>query len=115
MEENSLPRLGNTASDAVELAALADVSRFLARCGVLLVGHRCYDVALGAKGNGPARWLYFVGWSCTSQSHISTRKGLVSTCGELWQEVCLRGREPPRHGGLQIYTLWAGPMQAPAL
>lgn len=28
-ESNSLPRFGSTASDAVELAVLADVSRFL--------------------------------------------------------------------------------------
>lgn len=49
-ENNSMPRLGSRASDAVELAALADASRFLPAVGCSWWGSRYYDAALGAGG-----------------------------------------------------------------
>ena len=49
-ESNSMPRLGSRASDAVELAALADASRFLPAVGCSWWGSRYYDAALGAGG-----------------------------------------------------------------
>ena len=45
-----MPRLGSRASDAVELAALADASRFLPAVGCSWWGSRYYDAALGAGG-----------------------------------------------------------------
>ena len=45
-----MPRLRNRAPDAVELAALADASRFLPGVGRSWWGSRYYDVALGAGG-----------------------------------------------------------------
>lgn len=62
---NSLPRLENRASDVVKLAALDEVSRFLLGVGCSWWGSRYYDLALWARGNGPAGRLYFIGWSCT--------------------------------------------------
>ena len=49
-KENSLPRLRNRAPDAVELAALADASRFLPGVGRSWWGSRYHDVVLGAGG-----------------------------------------------------------------
>lgn len=68
------------------------------------MGHRYYDVALGAKGNCPARWLYFIGWSCISQRHASKRKRLdcqYLTWGrdQQWQETYLSAEKESRGVG----------------
>ena len=100
-KENSLPRLRNRAPDAVELAALADASRFLPGVGRSWWGSRYYDVVLGAGGGYTLQ-----GGAGTLIEPCLRRNDLVfqgltrprrTTAGNVLVRRLLAGWETPQH------------------
>ena len=94
-ESNSMPRLGSRASDAVELAALADASRFLPAVGCSWWGSRYYDAALGA-GGGAGTLIE----PCLRSNDLvfqGLTKPRRTTAGNVLVRRLLAGWETPQH------------------
>ena len=100
-ESNSMPRLGSRASDAVELAALADASRFLPAVGCSWWGSRYYDVALGAEGGYILRGGAGTLIEPCLRSNDLVFQGLTkprrTTAGNVLVRRLLAGWETPQH------------------
>ena len=90
-----MPRLGSRASDAVELAALADASRFLPAVGCSWWGSRYYDAALGA-GGGAGTLIE----PCLRSNDLvfqGLTKPRRTTAGNVLVRRLLAGWETPQH------------------